>query len=140
MALDIKRIRQREHLHHGIIDVEGSFQFNGSSNPTNVIGRGLSSVAHTSTGVWTVTLDSELQNAEGLVAMGVSLEADASMLSNLELGAFSASAGTVIVRAYTEASDTTALADIAAGSNRGNWCHLRLVLKFSDIEDGSGLV
>ena len=59
-------------LHLGVYRVEGSFQFNGSSDPTTVIGRGIASVAHTSTGVWTVTLDSELQKAQVLVLPGSS--------------------------------------------------------------------
>ena len=32
------------------------------------------------------------------------------------------------------------LADIAPGSNNGNWCHLVIALKMSGAEDGSGLV
>ena len=127
-------------LHKGTVRVTGRFRFNGSSAPTSVIGRGISSVAHTSTGVWTVTLDSELQNAVGLVKFQATLELDASAVTFVTQGAVSLSAGTFIVRAYTESTGAFALADVAAGSNNGNWCHLDIELKFSGAEDGSGLV
>lgn len=143
MTLSILRCTD-EQLHLGTVRVEGSFRFDTTTDPSDtagyVLGRGISNVAHTSTGVWTVTLDDELLNSQGLICAQVTLELDASALTNLELGAFDAAAGTQIVRAYTEAAGTTALADIAAGSNRGNWCHLTWVLKFSTAQDGSGLV
>lgn len=123
-------------LHTGIYRVEGKFRFNTASDPTSIIGRGISSVSHDSTGVWTVTLDSELQNAQGVVHMQATLELDAAADSHVQVGAFTEAAGTLVVRVHTGGS----LADVAAGSNDGNWCHLSIALKFSEAEDGSGLV
>ena len=136
MSAGITRNRNEETLHTGVVVVKGRFRFNTASDPTSIIGRGISSVAHSATGVWTVTLDSEFQNAVGLESVVATLELDAAANTHLQTGAFTASAGTLVVRAHTGGS----LADIAAGSNNGNWCHLVIALKMSGAEDGSGLV
>lgn len=123
--------------HKDNVVLAGGFQFNGASAPTTTTGRWISSVAHTSTGVWTVTMGTEYWNWQKKIAMTATLELDASALSFVTLGAATASAGTLVVRAYTESASTLALADIAAGSNDGNWCHLALVLKYTTAVDGS---
>ncbi len=127
-------------LHTGIHRIEGRFQFNTASAPTNLIGRGIASVAHTGTGIWTVTLDSSYQSAVGLVCATSSLELDAnSDESVIQQGAYTVATATLVIRVFTGAA-TLAAADLAPGSNNGNWCHLNIVLKLSDSEDGSGLV
>lgn len=125
--------------HPNEVHLVGKFRFNGASNPTNVRGNWISSVARTNTGIWTVTMKSAYQKLYGAYSRHVSLELDASALSMLTMGDYSTTAGTFIVRGYTEAAGTLALADIAAGSNNGNWCHMMLVLKASNVPDNSGL-
>ena len=134
----IRRNDQQTHI--GVVRLHGRFRFNGSSAPTSLIGNWLSSVAHTATGIWTVTLHNRFAKWRGVVAAHATLEVDANAdLSFVQLGALTASAGTVIVRAFTEGAGTLAAADIAAGSNNGNWCHLTLALKYSSTGDGSGI-
>jgi hypothetical protein len=43
-----------------------------------------------------------------------------------------------VVRVQTESAGTLALADIAPGSNDGNWCNVELTVKYSKAIDGSG--
>lgn len=126
-----------EHFHKGVHLIEGSFRFNGASNPTTVRGSAIDSVAHTSTGVWTITLKEEFRNWKGMWRTG-GLELDASGLSVWHWGAADESAGTLIVRVQTEATGTLALADVASGSNDGNWFHFVLAVKYSTAVDGSG--
>lgn len=133
----IRRYDQQTHI--GVVRLHGRFRFNGASAPTSVIGNWVSSVAHTATGVWTVTLAQRFRKWRGPLSAHVSLELDAAALTFLQLGALDEAAGTVIVRAFTESAGTLAAADIAAGSNDGNWCHLTLVLKYSTTGDGSGI-
>ncbi len=75
----------------------------------------------------------------GNYARVVGLELDASALSFATMGAYNPTTGTIIVRVYTEGAGTLALADVAAGSNNGNWCHILLDNKFRKNADGSGL-
>lgn len=126
-------------VHKGVVYLEGSFQFNGSSAPTNVVGAFIDSVAHTSTGVWTITLKEEFRSWQGILSRVGSLEFDSSSLSVFHWGPAAASAGTLVVRVQTESTDTLALADVAAGSNDGNWFHFLLALKYSTVPDGSGV-
>jgi hypothetical protein len=116
----------------------GRFRFNGSSAPTSLVGNWISSVAHTGTGIWTVTMKPSFRKLYGAYARQVTLEADAAATiaaAALTIGAYDTAAGTFIVRNHTSGS----LADIAAGSNLGNWCHMTLWLKASHKRDGSGL-
>jgi hypothetical protein len=125
--------------HGSEVELTGRFRFNGSSDPTSKIGNWISSVAHTSTGVWTVTMKDPYKKLYGAYARNVSLEMDASALNVINMGAYDEALGTFIIRVYTESAGTLALADIAAGSNDGNWCHMRLSIKASNRPDNSGL-
>ena len=123
--------------HAGVLQVCGGFRFNTASDPTSFMGNTIASVVHTSTGVWTVTLVSALKNARGVISLGApGLELDSSALTFLTWGKADFAAGTYIVRAYTESAGSLALADIAAGSNRGNWCHFRMNLKYGTERQG----
>ena len=128
----------RETLNQGALELNGRFRFNGASDPTSFVGGWISSVAHTGTGIWTITMKAPFIKNIGVFSRHVSLELDASANSTVSFGPISLSAGTIVVRVYTDAG-TSALADIAAGSNAGNWCHLTLILKKSKQRDGSGL-
>lgn len=125
--------------HGNEVELMGRFRFNGASAPTSKIGNWIASIAHTATGVWTVTMKDPYKKVYGAYSRQVSLEMDASALNVISMGAYDATLGTFIVRVYTEAAGTLALADVAAGSNAGNWCHMRLSLKASNIPDNSGL-
>jgi hypothetical protein len=128
-----------QHFHKDTYLVDGRFRFNGSSAPTSVVGAAVQSVAHTATGVWTVTLKPQFRNWRGVLSRQVSLELDASALTVLHMGPAVAAAGTFVVRAQTEAAGTLALANVASGSNAGNWCHFSLLLKYGTSKDGSGV-
>lgn len=137
--MSLELIRNLLHTtHKGCMLISGSFRFDTASNPSTVLGD-VSSVTHDATGIWTVTFKTALKS-RGIVAMVASLEMDANAaLSFVQLGAASASAGTQIVRAFTEGGGTIAAADIAAGANRGNWCHLIGLAKYTTAPDGSGI-
>jgi hypothetical protein len=117
----------------------GSFRFNGASAPTTVIGD-VASVVRNGAGIWTVTFKTELKS-RGVVCALASLELDAAAdLSFIQTGPFTAASGTMQVRVFTEGGGTIAAADIAAGSNRGNWCHIIGLQKFGTAPDYSGIV
>lgn len=126
--------------HKGEFVAHFRFRFNGASAPTSVIGDGIASVAHTGTGIWTVTLDPEFFPTNGTFANQATLEMDAdASLSVIQLGKFDKTAGTLVVRVFTETAGTLAAADIAAGSNNGNWAHITMALKVGSAPDGGGL-
>lgn len=71
----------------------GSFAANGTSNPaaSSIEGRGVASVARTSRGLWTVTLDDTYRE---VWAAGACLQhTDGTIQNNLQIGAFSNLAG-----------------------------------------------
>lgn len=102
--------------------LHGSFQFNGASAPTNIVGNWIDSVAHTSTGVWTLTMKEGFWNWATLLDRHVSLELDASAGYTLSFGAIDKTAGTIIVRAL----DSSGIQ--AASKNVG----------FADLTDSDG--
>jgi hypothetical protein len=123
------------HFHKDAHLLSGRFRFNTASNPTSVVGSAIESVAHTATGVWTVTLKPEFRGWRGVLSAHCTLELDASANAVAHLGPMVASAGTIVVRSLTAGT----LANIAAGSNAGNWCHLSLLFKYGISRDGSGI-
>jgi hypothetical protein len=128
-----------ETFHKDSYLVEGRFRFNGSSAPTTFYGAAIQGVAHTTTGVWTITLKPEFRNWRGLISRVGGLELDASALTVWHWGPASAANGTLVVRTQTEGAGTLALANVAAGSNDGNWFHFACLLKYGVSPDGSGL-
>jgi hypothetical protein len=126
----------------GLVVLPLRFRFNAALAPTDFTGAAhlIESVAHTAAGIWTVTLKPAFRGWRGLVAAAVSLELDAAaVLAVASLGPMLATPGTIVVRSFTEAAGTLAAADLPAGANNGNWCHVLLVLKFSTAVDGSGI-
>jgi len=124
--------------HKGEIVLTGIFWTNGSSAPTALVGSWISSVAHTATGVWTITMAEKFRGWVGLLGCDVSLSMNALGLSIVQFGAIDLDAGTVIIRAATESGGTLAAADIAANAN--NFISVTLRLKYNKSPDGSGLV
>ena len=121
---------------NGLVEHFGSFRPNAASAPTVVKGIA-ASVAHTATGVWTVTLPAWMKGTAFSV-VGLFVAARFSALSGwvVEGGAIDLSAGTIIIRAGTWAGTTIAATDIA--SDAANWIDFRLVLKATKLPDGSG--
>lgn len=124
--------------HKGEIVLTGIFWTNAGSAPTSVVGSWISSVAHTATGVWTITMKEKYRGWIGLLGCDVSLSMNALGLSIVQFGAMDLDAGTIIIRAATESGGTLAAADIAANAN--NFISVTLRLKYSGAEDASGLV
>lgn len=73
----------------------------------------------------------------GIIAVLATLQLDSSALSFLQVGAIDLDAGTIVIRAYTEAAGTIALADIAADPN--NRISIEIVAKWLPGADGSGV-
>lgn len=124
--------------HKGEIVLSGYFFPNGSSAPATVKGSWISSVAHTATGVWTITMKEKFRGWVGILGAQLSLQMNALGLSIIQFGAMDMDNGTIIIRAATESGGTLAAADIAAHAN--NIIFVTLHLKYSNAEDGSGLV
>ena len=124
--------------HKGEIRLSGSFRPNGSSAPTVWYGNWISSIAHTDTGVWTITMKEKFRGWQGAFAMLVSARFATLSLSIVQFGAVDLDAGTIVIDVATEGAGTLAAADIA--SNAANWIDIELVLKYDKSQDGSGLV
>lgn len=125
-----------EGVHKNEVILTGGFYPNGSSTPATVVGAWISSVAHTATGVWTITI-AERYRAYALVSAIVSLRMNALGLSIIQFGAIDVSSGSVIVRVATEGAGTLVAADIAANAN--NFIDVMLVVKTNNTPDGTGL-
>jgi len=120
--------------HKGEIILSGHFYPDTAANPSTVRGSWISSVAHTATGVWTITMKEKFRGWIGVLGAHVSLQLNAYADSNIQFGAMDLDNGTIIVRAGTAG----VAADIAANAN--NIVFVTLHLKYSGAEDGSGLV
>jgi hypothetical protein len=112
------------------VRVNGGFSPNGSSDPTAFFGRCISSVAHTSTGVWTVTLKNEFKGMS-LYGKYLSVQLAASADVAAHFGAYDRDAGTLVIRNLTGGS----LADIAAATD--NYIFFELVARYDDVKDGT---
>lgn len=90
----------------GVTVVAGYFEFNGTSDPATVKGKGFT-VAYTSTGTWTITLSQTylaLLSATATVAMASAANVDL----YAQLGAVDVtSAKTIVIRTLTGTSVTT---------------------------------
>lgn len=126
-----------ESSHKGELRFAGSFRPNGSSTPTIWYGNWISSIAHTATGVWTITMKEKYRGLQGILAAIVSARFNALSLTVIQLGAIDLDAGTIIIRAATESGGTLAAADIA--SNANNWIDLDISLQYTKTPDGSGI-
>lgn len=128
-----------ETTHKGELKLSGSFIPNSASTPASsgIRGNWISSVAHTSTGVWTITMKAGYRGLRGILGALCSLQLNASALSFVQLGAIDLNAGTIVVRAYTESAGSFALADIASDAN--NRISVELTCKWLPVADGSGV-
>ncbi len=121
--------------HKGTIDLEGSFATNGASAPAaaGIYGNWISSVAHSATGVWTITLKEKFRSMQGMFAGHVTPQGASAAAYAGSLGAQDLSAGTCQVCNATAG----ALADIAAAT--GNRINVTLTMKYERVVDGGGL-
>lgn len=128
-----------ETTHKSIVTLEGSFIPNGSGTPaaSGIIGNWIDSVAHTSTGVWTVTIKEGFRGFQGITSKHLTLQFDTASPSLVQYGAIDLDAGTIVIRVYTESTGTLALADIAADPD--NRIDILIHAKSSPIPDGSGI-
>lgn len=116
------------------VALQGGFAFNAALAPTGIFGNWIQSIAHTGTGIWTVTLKPDFRGLS-LIARLVSMSLAASADSNIHTGPYDRVAGTLVVRVLTAG----ALADVAAATD--NYCFLELVVA-SDaglVSDGGGI-
>lgn len=113
----------------GVVILGFSWATNGSSQPvaSSITGRGVASVAWTSTGVFTITLQDVYPYLLSATATLQLASADDKVAANI--GAVDLNAKTIQVRIYD--ASMAALADVAAATgNRVNVC---LVLKNSGV-------
>jgi hypothetical protein len=117
---------------NGIEVIAGSFAPDTANPPTAVRGRGFT-VAYTSTGLWTVTLENKYNGLiAGMLTLGLAAAAD----QKLQFGTVtisSAAAATFQIRCVAVA----ALSQIAADAN--NRINFMLILKKNGIVDGTGI-
>lgn len=122
----------------GHMVLHGSFRPNGSSATAaaNIRANWIESADQTATGTYTVTLKPAFRAMKGPVCAIAGLSVGAAELSNANVGTITPAqaTGTIIVYTYTEASDTTALADIA--SDVDNWINLYVVWQLTPVDDG----
>jgi hypothetical protein len=116
-------------LDPGVVVLPISWDCNGASNPvaTSILGRGVTSVVLSATGVYTVTLQDVYS---GLLAANATLQlASSDDKVTSQIGVVSLSASTFQVRIFD--ISTGALANVAAAT--GNRVNLLLVLKNSSV-------
>ncbi len=115
-------------IDQGVVAIQGSFAPNGSSavDSASNLGRGWS-VAHTSTGLFTITLD---QNYRALLAGSCSLQLATGDDKMAQFGAIDVTtAKTVQIRVWDISG--AAVADIAA--DPGNRIHFQLMIRDSTV-------
>jgi hypothetical protein len=115
----------------------GMFVVKGTSAPTSVYGNWIESIAHTATGVWTITIKSRYRSTFGLLGFNVSLLEATPLGSRVELKSYDLSAGTVVVCAWAEdAYGVAAASDLNTSTDK---ISVELVIQSTSIKDGSGL-
>ncbi len=121
-----------ESCHKPEVRLAGGFRTNAGASPTTAMlyGNFIESVARTGAGTYTVTLKPEWRNRRA-VSMRADIQLAAGGDSKAQLGAYVASAGTLVVRTIT----TAAAADIAADPDNKVW--FELVLLNNDAPVGS---
>lgn len=116
-------------LDPGVVVLPISWDCNGASNPvaSSILGRGVSSIVLSATGVYTVTLQDVYS---GLLAANATLQlASSDDKVTSQIGVVSLTASTFQVRIFDISSG--ALANVAAAT--GNRVNLLLVLKNSGV-------
>lgn len=108
------------------------FATNGASAPTTLFGEEISSVAHTATGVWTVTFKTLAAVTIKHASCHLQLTTATGVFA--QCGAYSAAGGvnpTLVINAGTTASGSWALTDVAAATGSNVW--IQLVVKNSSV-------
>lgn len=111
MAFD-KITHHQEHLSRGMVELEGIFDCNGSSDPASFTGSlsKVATVAHTSTGLYTITFNTNDKPGE-IRSVQVSFAGDVTQGDQVFVGALSTANGTVTVRTKDGSGNT----DIPSG-------------------------
>ena len=116
----------------------GCWRPNGSSATAaaNIHANWILSVAHTDTGVYTVTLKTDFRYQK-LVHVSANLRMGTWDDSIAQVGAVDLDAGTIVVNTAKEAAGALALTDIA--SDASNWVDMLLVTQYGPVVDGSNV-
>lgn len=128
--------------HKSEVVLNGKFNPNGSSNPTSamIYGAWISSVAHTATGKWTITMKEAYRGARGWLSCQVSLGTSSDQPEvSVRHGAIDLAAGTIVVFASDEddTSGISAAADVAY--NAATFISVSIAIKTEKIPDGSNI-
>jgi len=140
MAFDVS-VSPIYSTHLGVVRLCGRFYPNGASAPTKFYGNWISSIAHASPGIYTITVKPAFRAAMSLLGSFLSLNVPVGGLATYRLafGPIDLSAGTVVVHSYSDADGyygAPILADIAAEAS--TFISVELVLKETALADGSG--
>jgi len=113
----------------GVHIVEGRFELDGSSDPTNVQGKGIKSVVHTSTGLFTITLDREYVKLMSATAT-VGLRTPDDVAAQVGKVAVTSNPPTVQIAVL----DAGTLADVAADGYGDNAVSFCLILRDKSLQ------
>lgn len=116
--------------HKGELLLRGGFAPNAALAPVALYGNWIESVAHDSTGVWTVTIKEAFRDMDNF-GKQATVQLASGAAAAIQFGAYDKAAGTLVVRNYTGGS----LADIAADANNIIW--LDLAMRYGNVPDGS---
>lgn len=116
----------------GQIALRGGFATNGASDPTTIFGNFILSVAHTGTGAYLVTFKTEFKGLK-LLSRRSELTLAAAGNSTSQLGAYVASAGTLVVRTLTAG----VVADVAAAADNYVFVDLDAAYLADLVADGT---
>ena len=116
----------------GVVTLHGGFATNGASNPATLFGNFIQSVTRTGAGAYLVQLKSEFIGLK-LLARFADLTLAAAGDSRAQLGAYSASAGTLVVTTLTAG----AAADIAAATDNYVFLTLEAAYLADLVQDGT---
>ncbi len=112
-------------IDQSVVPIQGSFAPDTASPVTSVLGRGFS-VAHTSTGLFTITLD---QVYQALLAANCSIQLATGDDKMVQFGAIDMAARTIQIRVWDISA--AAVADVAANAN--NRIHFQLMVRDSTV-------
>lgn len=128
--------------HKGEVLLDGKFRPNDASAPTAamIFGNWISSIAHTATGKWTITMKDDFKNLIGWHSLHVTLStATAQPTISVSGGAIDLAAGTIVIHAAAEdgVSGISAASNIAADAD--TFISVSLSVKYDTSPDGSNL-
>ncbi len=124
--------------HVGNVFLPGAWRPNlaSATAAANIHANWISSVAHTSTGVYTITMKDAFKKLN-LVSVIATLRMGTWDDSIAQVAAVDMAAGTIVVNTAKEAAGALALTDIA--DDASNWVDMILVAQYNNCIDGSNV-